>query len=254
MDFFGISVPQSSLDIAKYSELAPSNLAYDRSARVYVSTPEFAPLYPSSDPGRFLNELLAHAAGLNADQTSLLGWTPAVATVPSPGRTFQTEVLVALLRAIRDKCALRVLYQSMSRPQPVSRTMTPHALAHDGFRWHVRAYCHTRKQFLDFVIARMLEVDGFEEAGARPEQDLAWHRLVPLVLVPHPDLSASHRRAIELDYGMQNGYAVFECRQAFLFYALRHLRLDLTGATKPEEQQIALRNRAEVQALLAPAD
>lgn len=254
MEFFGTSVPQASLDIAKYTELAPPNLAYDRSSRMYVSTPQFAPLYPSSDPDRFLNELFAKAAGLHSDQTSFLGWAPPVATVPSPGRTFRTEVLVALLQSIREGSAVRVLYQSMTRPQPVWRTLSPHALAHDGFRWHARAYCHTRERFLDFVIARMLEVDGFEKAGAKPDEDHGWHTLVPLVLVPHPELSASHKRAIELDYGMRDGQVVFQCRRAFLFYALRHLRLDLEGSAKPEERQIALKNRAEVDALLSNAD
>lgn len=254
MEFFGISVPQASLDIAKYTELAPSNLAYDRSSRVYVSTPQFVPLYSSSDPDRFLNELLAQAAGLHSDLTSFLGWAPPVATVPSPGRTFRTEVLVGLLRAIREGCAVRVLYQSMSRPQPVWRMISPHALAHDGFRWHARAYCRTRERFLDFVLARMLDVDGFEEAGAKADEDRGWHTLVPLVLVPHPKLSVSHRRAIELDYGMREGQVVFQCRRAFLFYALRHLRLDLEGSAKPEEQQITLKNRAEVDALLSNSD
>lgn len=165
-DFFGISVPQASLDIAKYTEQAPDNLTYDRSSKVYVAGAGFQPLYTSSDSGRFLSELLSQAAGLDARQSSFLAWAPPVATVPSPGRTFRVDVLVALLRAIREGSALRVLYQSMTRPHPTARVLTPHALAHDGFRWHARAYCHTREQFRDFVIARMLEVDGCEPAAS----------------------------------------------------------------------------------------
>lgn len=248
--FFGISVPQASLDIAKYSDLAPRNLSYDRSSRVYLAAPTFEPLYDTSDASRYLNELLAGAAGLGADQGWFLAWAPPVATVPSPGRTFRVDVLVALLQAIREGMALRVLYQSMTRPHPTVRALTPHALAHDGFRWHVRAYCHTRKQFRDFVIARMLEVDGYEAAAAKPEEDQEWHTVVPLVLIPHPKLSESHKRAIELDFGMKDGQVEFQCRQAFLFYALRHLRLDLDGSTKPEAQQIVLKNRAVVEAFV----
>jgi hypothetical protein len=248
--FFGISVPQASLDIARYTELAPTNLTYDRSSRVYVASLTFKPLYSSSDAGRYLSELLTQAAGLDADQSSFLAWAPPVATVPSPGRTFRVEVLLALLWAIREGTALRVLYQSMTRPHPSARALTPHALAHDGFRWHARAYCHTRKQFRDFVIARMLEVSGFEIAAAKPEEDQEWHTIVPLVLVPHPKLSESHKRAIELDFGMKDGQVEFHCRQAFLFYALRHLRLDLDGSAKPEAQQIALKNRAAVEAFM----
>ena len=246
-DFFGISVPQASLDIAKYLELAPGNLDYDRSSRVYVASESFRPLFPSSDAARYLNELLAKAAELDTGESSFLAWAPPIATVPSPGRTFRVEVLVAVLRAIREGAAIRVLYQSMTRPQPKVRTLAPHALAHDGFRWHVRAYCHSRKQFRDFVIARMLEVTGFEPAVATPDNDHEWHTIVPLVLAPHPKLSESHRRAIELDYGMTDGKVEFHCRQAFLFYALRHLRLDLHATAKPEAQQIVLKNKAEVE-------
>lgn len=246
-EFFGISVPQASLDIAKYSELAPANLAYDRSARVYIAPPSFVPLFPASDAGRYLNELLAECSGLHANQSSFLAWAPPVATVPSPGRTFRVDVLVALLRAIREGRAIRVLYQSMTSPQPSARVLTPHALAHDGFRWHARAYCHTRKEFRDFVIARMLEVHGLEAPAVKAEADKEWHTMVPLVLIPHPHLSDSHKRAIELDFGMQDGQVEFQCRHAFLFYALRHLRLDLDGSAKPEAQQISLKNRTTVE-------
>ena len=251
MDFFGVSVPQASLDISRYTELAPHNLTYDRSSRVYLAADSFAPVYPSSDATRYLSELLAQVAGVDSGSCSFLAWAPPVATVPSPGRTFRIEVLVAVLRAIREGTALRVLYQSMTRPQATIRTLSPHAMAHDGFRWHVRAYCHTRKAFRDFVIARMLEVHGAETAEtATAEADREWHNIVPLVLVPHPKLSESHKRAIELDFGMKDGQVEFQCRQAFLFYALRHLRLDLEGTTEPESQQIALKNRAVLEALL----
>lgn len=251
MDFFGISVPQASLDISRYTELAPGNLLYDRSSRVYVASDAFSPLYASSDASRYLNELLAQVAGVDSGPSSFLAWAPTVATVPSPGRTFRIDVLVALLKAIREGTAVRVLYQSMTRPQPTSRTLSPHALAHDGFRWHARAFCHTRKEFRDFVIARMVEVTGSEPAAtARAEDDQEWQTIVPLVLVPHPKLSESHKRAIEIDFGMTDGQVEFKCRQAFLFYALRHLRLDLEGTAKPEAQQISLKNRADVEAFL----
>jgi predicted DNA-binding transcriptional regulator YafY len=251
MDFFGISVPQASLDISRYTELAPGNLWYDRSSRAYLASDGFGPLYPSSDASRYLNELLAQVTGVDSGPNRFLAWTPTVATVPSPGRTFRIDVLVALLKAIREGTALRVLYQSMTRPQPTSRMLSPHALAHDGFRWHARAYCHTRKEFRDFVIARMLEVNGSEPAVIpKTADDQEWHTIVPLVLVPHPKLSESHKRAIELDFGMKDGQVEFQCRQAFLFYALRHLRLDLEGTATPEAQQIVLKNRADIEAVM----
>lgn len=45
-DFFGISIPQASLDIADYKALAPKNIAYSASEKTYRRTDHFVRLYP----------------------------------------------------------------------------------------------------------------------------------------------------------------------------------------------------------------
>jgi predicted DNA-binding transcriptional regulator YafY len=253
MAFFGISVPQASLDIARYLELAPKNLTYDRSARVYLATSSFSPLFGTSSSQRFLNELLASESGVLDQDSSFVGWRPPIAIVPTPGRTLSAGTLAVLIRAIRDRTGVRVLYQSLSDPEPSSRTLSPHAFAHDGFRWHVRAYCHKRSQFLDFVIARILEIEPAEGAGPGPAKDITWQMMVELILAPHPKLTSSHRKAIELDYGMVDGRVRLACRQALLFYLLNHLRLDSDSAGRPEALQIVLENRDAVDVYLKSA-
>lgn len=249
--FFGISVPQASLDIAKYSGMAPANLVYDRSAKVYLAGPSFAPLYTStSSPSRFLNDLLATEVGVLAPEASFVGWRPPLALAPSPGRTLDPLILAGLLSAIRDAVGIRVIYQSMSRPEPVRRSLTPHALAHDGFRWHARAYCHERNEFRDFVIARFLELERAEASGPGADADHEWAAEVELVLVPHPKLAKAKRRAIELDYGMHEGEARLTCRRALLFYVLRHLGLDRAETDSPEAAQVVLKNRRAVERYL----
>lgn len=52
---------------------------------------------------------------------------------------------------------------------------------------------------------------------------------------------------------MKDGQVEFHCRQAFLFYALRHLRLDLESSARPEVQRIALKNRTTVEAFMPKA-
>lgn len=249
--FFGISVPQASLDLAKYIELAPKNLAYDRSARRYVAGADFVPLYPTTGrPSKYLNELLATVTGVLDPGSSLLGWTPPTGLVPTPGRQVAVAVLGGLLKAIREGSCVEVVYQSMSRVEPTTRCLSPHAVAHDGFRWHVRAYCHTRERFLDFVIARILEVGASPEVSRLADEDVEWHNLVKVVLTANPALPKPHRRAVELDYGMSKGEVVLECRQALLFYLLQHLRLDAEYGAKPEAQQVVLKNRRALAAYL----
>lgn len=245
-DFFGISVPQASLDIARYLELAPRNASYDRSSRVYVASPEFAPLYPGNEPARFLSELLMRSTGVLPAELSFLGWVPPTATVPVPARQLNPQAVVAVLTAIRMRSRLRLVYQSMSSPEPSERIVSPHAVAFDGFRWHARAYCHQREGFRDFVLARMLDVQLVDEPGTDGQQDAAWHETVPLVLAPNARLAKPMRRVIELDYGMKDGEILIECRQAMLFYALKHLDLLDAEARPARAQPLVLRNRAAV--------
>lgn len=248
--FFGISVPQASLDISKYLDLAPNNAVYDRSSKVYLADEAFEPLYPSNEPSRYLNELLARETGVLPAELSFLGWTPPTAAVAAPTRKLGAKAVVAVLTAIRQRVYLRVNYQSMSSTEPKARIIAPHAVAFDGFRWHVRAFCHTRGDFRDFVLARMLGIEVLEKAGTDGAADEAWHRRVSLALAPNSRLPKAHRKVIELDYGMVDGEVVLECRQALLFYSLKRLGLLDTDTSEPHVQQIVLRNRSAVMKFL----
>lgn len=245
-EFFGISVPQASLDIAKYLELAPGRAHYDKSSRVYVADGMFSPLFAGNEPERYLSELLARKMGVVPQELSFLGWTPPLDIAPRPGRMIDAHTLKPILEAIRQHTSLAVVYQSMWDPEPVQRTIAPHALGHDGMRWHVRAYCYLRKKYLDFILGRITEVEPGLEAGKTGEDDVIWHRIVPLILAPHPALSESQQRAIARDFGMKDGTLAVQCRQAFLFYTLRNLRLLREGVEAPRDQQITLQNRAEI--------
>lgn len=250
MEHFGISVPQASADIAAYTELAPGNLLYDRSARVYVASSAFEPVFPTTSAEHYLNDLLALNAKVLPPEGSFVGWAPSVAMAVSPARSVPPPILVSVVRAIRGRCAIQLLYQSMSRPEPSWREVSPHALGHDGFRWHVRAFCHARGAFRDFVFARALEVREAGPTTVQPEDDVAWHTPVKLVLVPNAGLSASKRKVVELDYAMTNGQVVLETGQAMLYYVLQRLGLSRDGEVRPEAQQIQLKNASEVKAIL----
>jgi hypothetical protein len=75
------------------------------------------------------------------------------------------------------------------------------------------------------------------------DQDEAWNAEVVLEIGPHPELSDTQRRAIEMDYGMVDGRAEIAVRKALLFYALKRLGLDTDpAARRPQDQQIVLKN------------
>lgn len=246
-EHFGISVPQASLDIAKYTELAPGNLVYDRSSRTYTAALDFQPLYQRSSAQRYLAELLATKMGVVEPAASFIGSAPETDWAPSPWRTINEQTVEALVQAIRQQEAIRVSYQSMTSLDESIRLLSPHALGYDGFRWHVRAFCHKRQRFSDFVLARILRIDGFETCEVDFGRDVHWHTVLMLVLAPHPDLPAAKKRVLELDYGMEDGQVKLPCRQAFLYYTLRRLGLHTKEAPDPLAQQITLKNREEIQ-------
>lgn len=231
--FFQISVPQASADISLYSELAPGNLAYDRSSRSYLAAPGFAPLYMTSGTDQYMAQLLALERQALAPMQSFIEMRPPVASVDLPARHIDPKALKIVLRAIAERSMVRAHYQSITRDEPVWREMSPHALGHDGLRWHVRAYCHLRGGFRDFVLGRLLQVEAAGASSTKAGEDVEWNNMVELELVPHPDLSPAQRHGVEVDHAMQGGKVVLRCRQAMLFYTLRSLNFALTGQPRP---------------------
>jgi hypothetical protein len=252
---FGVSPSQASKDIARYLELAPAGLAYDKSAKRYVAGEDFRPVIAAPDAARFLGELrLADLAILSKEETLIGALIPFDAT-PVPERSIDPYVLRAVLSAIRDRHALVVTYQSMSREEPARRKIAPHSLAHDGYRWHARAFDQESGSFRDFVLGRISRPKPDREAGARPEGDRDWQSFVELVIAPHPGLTPAQARAIAIDYGIQRGSIRLKVRRALLFYALKRLGLDVPENTRPpHEQHIVLLNREEVLAIGAKGE
>lgn len=243
---FAISVPQASMDIARYTQLASHNLFYDRSSRTYRATENYAPILGNTAPQRYLNELLACEQGLLREQDSYLGWRPPFAAVPVLSRLVEASTLSLLLEAIRGQSCVRIKYQSDVALEPVERVISPHAFGFDGFRWHVRAFCMLRDGYRDFVLGRILEISKEAIPGIAAEFDAKWINTVSLSIGASPALSEGNRQAVQLDYSMVNGQAVVEVREALLYYVLKELGLGPFASSSVRGTQIVLLNEAEL--------
>lgn len=252
VNFFGISIPQSSLDLSDYIALAPDNLVYDRRDKVYVKSEKFKPLFSICEPTRYLNDIYMYATGRLASNNNFLERVPSVACFIPPKRNIDFQVLSTLVNCIFAKNSVAIKYQSMNDTSPRKRRIAPHAFGFDGIRWHVRAYCFEHKEFRDFVLSRISAVSDVGESDIDPAEDMKWNFIVSLRVSANPELTESQRKAIELDYGMENGEIVFKCRQALLFYYLRTLRLspDDENVTAPGSKQLVLNNKREIFMLL----
>ncbi len=250
MGAFGVSVNQASTDLKRYIGMAAENIAYDKSARTYIRSPKFAPLFLRPDASRYLSQLRSVADGILDRGNAWIGQLPSYDGAPTPARRVDADILRSVIGAIRRSDAIEVKYQSLSGPEPRWRWIAPHAIGFDGFRWHARAFCLTDQTFKDFLLSRIIEIGSHKPSEVSPEVDTGWNELVVLEIGPHPELSETQQKVIALDYGMRSGRATIPVRKALLYYALKRLGLDTEPtARRPRDQQIVLLNRAAVRLL-----
>lgn len=250
IDTFGVSIPQSSVDLNRYLGRAPDNMVYDKSIKCYLAGKDFKPVFLKPDASRYLAGLRSISDGLLTLEESWLKRLPVYDAVPVPRRSIDPNKLRRVLIAIREGKALQVKYQSLSRPDPTWRWITPHAIAFDGFRWHVRAFCHIDEKFKDFLLGRVLAVSRMKKDETDHSKDVQWHRQITVRIGPHPGLTENQRKVVELDYGMENGELGMTVRVAFLFYMVKRMGLAFDKEPKePRDQQIVLLNREDVKAV-----
>lgn len=218
---FGVAPAGATRDLALYREIAPQNITFDGSNKIYRLGQAFSPLFDHASQ-RVLSALaLGFGDGVNgATQPLLPCESPTALSNP------RMDVLAPICRAIHAKRPVAIRYHSMSSGES-ERVIVPFALVDTGLRWHVRAFDRKSGDFRDFVITRIEAptlVDGEPKANERPDNDIQWTRIVELDLVPHPRLSRPE--IIRMDYGMKDGSIRLRVRAAVAGYMLLRWSVD----------------------------
>jgi len=175
---------------------------------------------------------------------------PTVDMAPDIARNVDPRMLRIVLTAIRGRQAVDILYQSLTSSR--WRAVAPHALAFDGYRWHLRAWCCEREDFRDFVLSRIDEWGELKPVSYDPADDVEWNTKTTLRLCPHSGLNDEQRKAIQRDYDMSEGCREIEVRLSMAYYFIKRMNLDLKDLP-PQRAQIQLENLAEVQAAIEAA-
>jgi predicted DNA-binding transcriptional regulator YafY len=257
IDCFGVSTPQASKDLSLYQARAPGNMLYDSRAKCYVAADAFVLRFLDPDPYKYLSQLRAVSEGMLPASESWIAAMPNADVALTPKREIDIAILRRILEAVRESQSIEVLYQSMNsaRPDPIWRRMTPHAFGYDGFRWHVRAYCHVEDKFKDFLLPRILEVGTKGEPGQSGEHDWLWNNYFDVLIGPHPDLTEGQKKVVAKDYGLEIDTTILSVRYAMLFYVLKRLGLlDDAAKRSARTQHIVNVNRKETQAALERAE
>lgn len=257
IECFGVSTPQASKDLSLYQARAPGNMLYDASAKRYVAADAFVLRFLDPDPYKYLSQLRAVAEGMLPASESWIAAMPSADVALTPKREIDIAILRRVLEAVRENQSIDVFYQSMNsaRPDPIWRRMTPHAFGYDGFRWHVRGFCHVENKFKDFLLLRILEVGGKGEPGQSGEHDWLWNNYFDVIVGPHPELTEGQKRVVAKDYGLEVDTTVLSVRYAMLFYVLKRLGLlDDAAKRSARSQHIVNVNRKETLVALERAE
>lgn len=219
---FGVAPAGATRDFALYKELAPGNIEFDNSSKMYVIREGFVPIFEHV-PERVITAL---SQGFGDGVNPMVG--PLIpCEVPVTLNRLKVNILAPITRAIHLGKVVKIHYFSGTSGAS-KREIVPFALATDGLRWHTRAFDRKNNEFRDFVISRMDEAAVVEgrtpEKHELPPQDIQWSRIVELDLVPHPDRK-SHE-LVKRDYEMDGGVLHLKLRAAMAGYVLQQLHVD----------------------------
>jgi WYL domain len=236
---FGISTPQASLDINKYQKEFKGNIEYNSTIKSYVRSNNFSPNFLKLSPERYLIQLAAIKTGAIDIADTWFSGVPDNDVILEAERGLSIEIVRALSEAIMSGSSLSISYRSMSRDS--HRVIGPHALAYDGHRWHARAWCFEKSEFLDFSIGRIKGAEKAERRDFNKHDDVMWNNYQTLILSPNPELDLRQRSVIEDEFGMINGRVEIKCRKSMCFYFMRMHNLDIFGLP-PTRKQVVLLN------------
>jgi len=232
---FGVAPAGATRDLALYREIAPQNIEFDGSNKIYRIGKTFSPIFEHA-PQRVLSALsLGFGDGVNGESQPMLPCeSPAALSNP------RMDVLAPICRAIHAKRPVSICYHSMSNGKS-ERVIVPFALVDTGLRWHVRAFDRKSGEFRDFVVTRIEApalVDEEPKSNERPDNDIQWTRIVELDLVPHPRLARPE--IIKMDYGMTDGSIRMRVRAAVAGYMLLRWSVDASPDHSLKEEQCRL--------------
>ena len=235
IDRFGVAPAGATRDLALYREIAPQNITFDGSNKIYRIEQAFSPLFDHA-PQRVLSALaLGFGDGVNGATQPLLPCESPMA-LSNP----KMDVLAPICRAIHAKRPVAIRYHSMSSGES-ERVIVPFALVDTGLRWHVRAFDRKTNEFRDFVVTRIEAPTLIDEeplAHERPENDIQWTRIVELDFVPHPRLERPE--IIKMDYAMTDGSIRMRVRAAVAGYMLLRWSVDASPDHSLKEEQYRL--------------
>jgi hypothetical protein len=251
---FDISIGHVTNDFQRYRDLAPDNLSYDIGEKCFRPTSLFRPVFEAETSSELLRIIAATTSLPAKDSSRLLGFEIAADAVHPLPVALDEDLLASVCRAVTSGALVKIEYQSMNTPEPVSREFAPHALIFTGQRWLVRGWDGRRGDFRDLALGRILTAKSGSVDYDYP-RDALWHEVAAIKIGLAEGLSAGQAEVTAREYGMKRVKGRFsvrtDVRQAMVPYVLDHLRVRPTDSAA-KSLPLRLLNYAEIKAYDRP--
>jgi WYL domain len=234
---FGLSMAQASADLQQYQQENPGALVYNLNRKRYEGAEGMwmkfcAPVLEEAmaaflQGGREALPVTVPATVAGGDAPA-----PQVYVLAVPQRKAAPGVERRMFLAVINGLKIRVRYCSVNSGTEEWRWLHPRAFAHDGNRWHARAWCETRKAWADFNLSRIAEAEWPQIPQAPPEGDPAAGMEVLKVRV-HSQVDGTSKASVERDYGMEDGSLKLEVPGLMVDYLRARLRMPLADGSEP---------------------
>jgi hypothetical protein len=222
---FSTSAAQCSGDLQRYMVINPGAMEYNLSEKRYESSNHFVCKMHQPCLEEAIRVFLGGGPGL-PDLGTQASNDPRLAVLALPERrpnaTICRRIMVALLNTQR----VRIRYHSLSSGEIKWRIVLPTGIAWDGQRWHIRAWCSTRRAWRDFVLGRCLAADWPAEHVRRVPADPDWHEIETLRLKINPKLKPGQIDALRMDHGLESDILEIPVRKAMRPYVLSRFQID----------------------------
>lgn len=235
LELFGMHETQASRDIASFRKTHPTACDHDLGSKSYIVRQIYRPTLTAGDFASY--QRLIGASGVT-DQV--------VAGVPVMSCNLDaTSIAYPLFRqihrAMRDGCAIRIEYCSLSTPERHERAIRPHTLIQAGPRWHVRAWCARAKGFRDFNLGRISSVEAANELTLPgPELDVEWQTEVKVRFVPHRALSPQQAQLVRDEYMGGTTAIVHTVRSPMVSYLVQAFRAAIDTEREPAPEYLLM--------------
>jgi predicted DNA-binding transcriptional regulator YafY len=224
---FDLSRPVAQKSIDTYRRMFPDQMEYDASKKCHVATSDFKSRFIKPDPLKFLDYLRGETlVGYYKEERE---WSD-----------FEVEDVSLKLRHKLDFKIVKRIFSALLRKQTLfieykkkelevgertERVISPNHLVFAENRYHVRAYCHLRHQFRDFVLSRIEYADvSSDEEWIPSDEDRDWNERVTLSFRANPVLPQSVQQAIICNYDTEeSGVWCINCRKAMAYYIKKAL-------------------------------